>query len=118
MVMCIELLWGSNQERERSVSPDEQLLLGVLQEASVVWHDLMLRQVKVELQRHQHGELEGDQLAPVHPKPLLQFLWSKNTTAYLLYSRLQGRTLHQGIMKVADGGKDLTCARARCSRNF
>lgn len=65
---------GFEIRRDGSVCPDAELLLGGLQEASVVRHDLVLGQVKVELQRHQHGELESDQLAPVHPKPLLQFL--------------------------------------------
>lgn len=60
-------------------SPDRELLLGSLQEASVVGHDLVLGQVQVELQRHQHGELEGDQLTAVHPKPLLQFLNQRET---------------------------------------
>lgn len=54
--------------------PDGSLMLGGLDEASVVWHDLVLRQVQVELQGHQHRELKGYQLPPVHTKPLLQFL--------------------------------------------
>ena len=54
--------------------PDGSPMLGGLQQASVVGHDLVLGQVQVELQRHQDGELEGDQLSAVHPEPLLQFL--------------------------------------------
>lgn len=53
-------------------------MLGGLQQASVVGHDLVLRQVQVELQRHQDGELEGDQLPAVHSEALLQFLWEEN----------------------------------------
>lgn len=54
--------------------PDGSLMLGRLQQASVVGHDLVFRQVQVELQRHQDGELEGYQLSAVHSEPLLQFL--------------------------------------------
>lgn len=54
--------------------PDGSLLLGGLQEASIVWHDLVLRQVQVELQRHQDRELEGDQFSAVHSEPLLKFV--------------------------------------------
>lgn len=50
-------------------------MLGGLQQASVVGHDLVLGQVQVELQRHQDGELEGNQLTAVHSEALLQFLW-------------------------------------------
>lgn len=72
-------------------------------------HDLVLRQVKVELQRHQHGELEGDQLAPVHPKPLLQFLWGRNTPQLIHYTAAQEvRTLRRGVTKVARGRKGFT----------
>jgi hypothetical protein len=49
-------------------------MLGGLDEASVVGHDLVLRQVQVELQGYKHRELKGYQLSPVHTKPLLQFL--------------------------------------------
>lgn len=58
--------------------PDGALMLGGLQQASVVGHDLVLRQVQVELQRHQDGELEGDQLPAVHSEALLQFLREGN----------------------------------------
>lgn len=58
--------------------PDGPLMLGGLQQASVVGHDLVLRQVQVELQCHQDGELEGYQLTAVHSKALLQFLWEEN----------------------------------------
>lgn len=58
--------------------PDGPLMLGGLQQASVVGHDLVFRQVQVELQRHQDGELEGDQLPAVHSEALLQFLWEGN----------------------------------------
>lgn len=60
-------------------SPDGWLSLGVLQEASIMGHDLMLWEVQVKLQGHQNGELEGDQLSAVHPKPLLQFLDGKRS---------------------------------------
>lgn len=54
--------------------PDRSLMLGGLQEASVVGHDLVLRQVQVELQRYQDRELEGDQFSAVHSEPLLKFV--------------------------------------------
>ena len=54
--------------------PDGSLMLGGLQQASVVGHDLMFGQVQVELQRHQDRELKGNQLSAVHSEPLLQFL--------------------------------------------
>lgn len=57
--------------------PDGSLMLGGLQEASVVRHDLVLWQVQIKLQRHQHGELEGYQLSAVHSEPFLQFLAEK-----------------------------------------
>lgn len=79
-----------------------ELLLGGLQEASVVRHDLVLRQVKVELQSHEHGELECDELAPVHPKPLLQFLWRK-TPHRIHYTAAPGST----AIKDAHAAKDL-----------
>lgn len=52
-------------------------MLGGLQQASVVGHDLVFGQVQVELQRHQDRELEGYQLSAVHSEPLLQFLPEK-----------------------------------------
>lgn len=54
--------------------PDGSPMLGGLQQASVVGHNLVLWQVQVELQRHQDRELEGYQLSAVHSEPLLQFL--------------------------------------------
>lgn len=54
--------------------PDGSPTLRGLQEASVVGHDLVLRQVQVELQRHQDGELKSDELSAVHSEPFLQFL--------------------------------------------
>lgn len=57
--------------------PDGSLMLGGLQQASVVGHDLVLWQVQVELQRHQDGELEGYELSAVHSEPLFQFLPEK-----------------------------------------
>lgn len=62
------------KEKQGGGPPDGPLMLGGLQQASVVGHDLVLGQVQVELQRNQHGELEGDQLPPVHSEALLQFL--------------------------------------------
>lgn len=57
--------------------PDGSLMLGGLQQASVVGHDLVFGQVQVELQRHQDREFEGYQLSAVHSEPLLQFLPEK-----------------------------------------
>lgn len=68
------LRWGRSEGEAGGGPPDGPLMLGGLQQASVVGHDLVLGQVQVELQRHQHGELEGDQLPPVHSEALLQFL--------------------------------------------
>ena len=62
---------------EAARPPDGSLMLGGLQQASVVGHDLVLRQVQVELQRHQDRELEGDQLSAVHSESLFQFLPEK-----------------------------------------
>lgn len=55
-------------------SPDGSPTLRGLHQASVVGHDLVLRQVQVELQGYQDGELERDQLPAVHSEPFLQFL--------------------------------------------
>lgn len=55
-------------------SPDGTLMLGGLQQASVVGHDLVFGQVQVELQSHQDGKLEGDQLPAVHPETLFKFI--------------------------------------------
>ncbi|TNN67465.1 hypothetical protein EYF80_022271 [Liparis tanakae] len=69
--------WGFAEDQEESLGappPDGSLMLGGQQEASVVGHDLVFGQVQVELQRHQHRELEGYQLSAVHPEPLFQFL--------------------------------------------
>lgn len=63
--------WGTGQKEDRAAVLLTVLMLGGLQQASVVGHDLVLRQVQVELQRHQDGELEGDQLPAVHPESLL-----------------------------------------------
>lgn len=52
-------------------------VLGALDQASVMGHDLVLRQVKGKFQGHQHWELEGDQLSSVQPELLLQFLQQK-----------------------------------------
>lgn len=68
------LRWGRSEGEADGGPPDGPLMLGGLQQASVVGHDLVLGQVQVELQRHQHGELEGNQLPPVHSEALLQFL--------------------------------------------
>lgn len=68
---------GFAEDQEESLGappPDGSLMLGGQQEASVVGHDLVFGQVQVELQRHQHRELEGYQLSAVHPEPLFQFL--------------------------------------------
>lgn len=54
--------------------PDGSLMLGGLQQASVVGHDLVFRQVQVELQCDQDRELEGDQLSAIDSEPFLQFL--------------------------------------------
>lgn len=45
------ILWGSggSEERPGGRPPDGSLMLGGLQQASVVGHDLVLRQVQVEL---------------------------------------------------------------------
>lgn len=64
-----------NQEGEPTRPPDGSLMLGCLQEASVVGHDLVLREVQAELKSHQNGELEGYQLPAVYSEPLFQFLW-------------------------------------------
>lgn len=73
-----EELWGIGGMRSGgeggSRPPDGSPTLGGLQQASVVRHDLVFRQVQVELQRHKDGELEGYQLPAVHSEPLLQFL--------------------------------------------
>lgn len=67
--------WGVDQEENLVVAPpDGSPMLGGLQQASVVGHDLMLGQVQVELQCHQDRELEGYQLPAVHSEPFLQFL--------------------------------------------
>lgn len=71
---------GSGGEPGRR-PPDGSPMLGGLQQASVVGHDLVLRQVQVELQRHQDRELEGYQLSAVHAEPLFQFLPEKNKRA-------------------------------------
>ena len=68
--------WGSGGE-PGACPPDGSLMLGGLQQASVVGHDLVLWQVQVELQRHQDGELEGYELSAVHSEPLFQFLPEK-----------------------------------------
>lgn len=74
------LFWRGRSEGEAGGRPpDGPLMLGGLQQASVVGHDLVLRQVQVELQRHQDGELEGNQLTAVHSEALLQFLWEENS---------------------------------------
>lgn len=74
-------MWFSRGQSEGELGgrpPDGPLMLGGLQQASVVGHDLVLRQVQVELQRHQDGELKGNQLTAVHSEALLQFLWEEN----------------------------------------
>lgn len=72
---CVGLLGMRSGGEAGSRPPDGSPTLGGLQQASVVRHDLVLRQVQVELQRHQDGELKGYQLSAVHSEPLLQFLW-------------------------------------------
>lgn len=75
-MLCEACGWGGGSGGEPGGRPpDGSLMLGGLQQASVVGHDLVLGQVQVELQRHEDGELEGYQLSPVHSEPLLQFLW-------------------------------------------
>lgn len=74
-VRSVGLGVGGSGGEPGSRPPDGSLMLGGLQQASVVGHDLVLGQVQVELQRHEDGELEGYQLSPVHSEPLLQFLW-------------------------------------------
>lgn len=49
-------------------------MLGALDQASVVWHHFVLGKVESKLQGHQHWEFKGDQLSPVQPKLLFQFL--------------------------------------------
>lgn len=79
---CRRSAWGAAgasgdaiRRRRSCRPPDGSPTLGGLQQASVVRHDLVLRQVQVELESHQDGELEGYQLSAVHSEPLLQFLW-------------------------------------------
>lgn len=74
-MLCEAWCWGGGSGGEPgSRPPDGSLMLGGLQQASVMGHDLVLGQVQVELQRHEDGELEGYQLSAVHSEPLLQFL--------------------------------------------
>lgn len=68
---------GSRGSEGAGRPPDGSLMLGGLQQASVVRHDLVFWQLQVELQRHQHRELEGYQLSAVHSEPLFQFLPEK-----------------------------------------
>lgn len=77
-------------------SPDGGLSLGVLQEASIMGHDLVLWEVQVELQGHQNGELKGDQLTSVHPKPLLQFINENLDFVFLQVSADLGRQQDAG----------------------
>lgn len=58
----------------RSPFPAGQPALGVLHQASVVRHHFVLRKVESKLQGHQHWELKGNQLSPVQPELLFQFL--------------------------------------------
>lgn len=37
-------------------------------------HDFVLRQMKCELQGHQHWEFKGNQFSPIQPELLFQFL--------------------------------------------
>lgn len=67
----MDAVWsvGSGEE-PGGPPPDGSPMLGGLQQASVVGHDLVFRQVQVELQRHEDWELEGYQLSAVHSEPL------------------------------------------------
>lgn len=87
-------------------------MLGGLQQASVVGHDLVLRQVQVELQRHQDGELEGDQLPAVHPEALLQFLWEENGRRSL--NLRDGQTVFSFHQHFITGGASVRL----CKRKF
>lgn len=69
--------WGGSGGEPGGRPPDGSLMLGGLQQASVVGHDLVFGKVQVELQRHQDRELEGYQLPAIHSEPLLQFLPGK-----------------------------------------
>lgn len=80
------LFWsGRSEGAPGGRPPDGPLMLGGLQQASVVGHDLVLRQVQVELQRHQDGELKGNQLTAVHSEALLQFLREESKRGALRY---------------------------------
>ena len=57
--------------------------LGRLDEASEVGHDLVLGQMQVELQGHQHRELKGYELPAVHSELLFQFLKGVRTCSCL-----------------------------------
>lgn len=84
--------------------PDGSLMLGGLQQASVVGHDLVLGQVQVELQRHEDGELEGYQLSPVHPEPLLQLLWGDRMKGFLRQTQDMSLNVHEGSLCPAPQG--------------
>mgnify|MGYP001625963637 CR=1 FL=1 len=61
----------------RSPFPAGQPVLGVLDQASVVRHHFVLGKVESKLQGHQHWELKGNQLSPVQPELLFQFLYQQ-----------------------------------------
>lgn len=53
-------------------------VLGALDQASVMGQDLVLRQMKRELQGHQHWEFKGNQFSSIQPELLFQFLqWNE-----------------------------------------
>lgn len=52
-------------------------MLGALDQASVVGHDFVLRQMKGKFQGHQHRELKGNQFSSIQPELLFQLLQQK-----------------------------------------
>lgn len=77
-----------------SPTPDVTLMLGGLQQPSVVRHDLVFGQVQVELQSHQDWKLEGDQLPAVYPKTLFKFINEDLDFMFLQISPDLGRQQH------------------------
>lgn len=57
--------------------PPRRPVLGALDQASVVGHDFVLRQMKGKFQGHQHRELKGNQFSSIQPELLLQLLQQK-----------------------------------------
>ena len=48
---------------------------GMVEKSLVVWGNLLVRNVEAELERHQDGELGGEQVAPVQSEHCLRFLY-------------------------------------------